>query len=147
MNLGQQSAAGTSIVAVGAVAYTNKHILPSPQSLVYKQFSDGANSCTGMLSPTSAMLCRMVSLTSAVQGGWVVEKMKRNVGGKRYEVRSRGAHLRLLGFLSLPNVPTIEPITAWTTVSSPIASTRYSISHLTGVRRALWANSGEGSAQ
>ena len=54
---------------------------------------------------------------------------------------------RLLGFLSLRNGQTIEPTTAWTAVSSPSRSTGYSFLHLSGVVRALWANSGEGSAQ
>ena len=58
-----------------------------------------------------------------------------------------GAHLPPLGFLSLRNAQTIELTTAWTAVSSPSASTGYSFLHLSGVGRALWANSGEGSAQ
>ena len=56
-----------------------------------------------------------------------------------------GAHH--LGFLSLRNAQTIEPTTAWTEVSSISANTRYSFLHMSGVGRALWANSGEGSAQ
>ena len=66
-------------------------------------------------------------------GGWTA-------GGKR-KVWGR------LGFLSLRNVQTIEPTTAWTAVRSPSASTRYSFLQLCGLGRALWANSGEGSAQ
>ena len=36
-----------------------------------------------------------------------------------------GAHLRLLGFLSLQNAQTIEPTTAWAAIYSFSASTRY----------------------
>ena len=42
---------------------------------------------------------------------------------------------------------TIEPTTAWTAVTSLSARTRYSFLQLSEVGRALWANSGEGSAQ
>ena len=37
---------------------------------------------------------------------------------------------RLLEFLSLRNAQTIQPTTAWTAISSPSASTRYSFLHL-----------------
>ena len=45
----------------------------------------------------------------------------------RYEAR---INYELLGFLSLRNAQTIEPTTAWTTVSSSGGSTRYSFLHL-----------------
>ena len=45
------------------------------------------------------------------------------------------------------NAQKIEPTTAWTTVSSPSANTRYSLSKLSGLGGALCANSMEGSAQ
>ena len=41
----------------------------------------------------------------------------------------------------------LKSTTAWTAVSSPSGSTVYSFLHLSGVGRALWANSSEGSAQ
>ena len=52
-----------------------------------------------------------------------------------------------LGFLSVRNAQTIGPTTAWAADSSPSGSTVYSFLHLSGLGRALWANSGEGSAQ
>ena len=73
---------------------------------------------------------------------------KRKVRVKRYEARSRGrSSPDSLAFSSLRNARTIEPTTAWTAVPSSSASTTYSFLHLNGVRRALWANSCEGSAQ
>ena len=50
-------------------------------------------------------------------------------------------------FLSLRNAQTIEPTTAWTAAFQPTASTRYSFLQLCVLGRALWAYSGEGSAQ
>ena len=58
-----------------------------------------------------------------------------------------GAHLPHLGFLNLRNAQTIEPTTGWTAVSSPSLRTGYTFLHFSGVKRALLANSGEGSAQ
>ena len=54
--------------------------------------------------------------------------------------KPRALIFRLLGFLSLRNAQTIEPTNAWTAVSFPSASTRYSFLHLSGVWRTLWAN-------
>ena len=54
---------------------------------------------------------------------------------------------RHLDFLNLRTAQTIEPTSAKTAVSSLSASTRYLFLHLSGVGRALSANSGEGSAQ
>ena len=70
---------------------------------------------------------------------------KRKVWGIRYRARSRGRSSP--DFLSLRNAQTIGPTTARTAVSSPSGNTGYSFLHLSGVGRALWANSGEGSAQ
>ena len=68
---------------------------------------------------------------------------KRKVGGIRCEARSCGrSSPKLLGFLS----QMIEP-TAWAAVSSLSTSTRYRFLKLSGLGRALWANSGKGSAQ
>ena len=59
---------------------------------------------------------------------------KKESWGKRYEARSRGrTSPESLAFLSLRNAQTIEPTTAWTAVSSPSGSTRYSFSHSSGV--------------
>ena len=58
-----------------------------------------------------------------------------------------GAHIPAWLFEPAKRPNDIEPTTAWTAVSSPSASTRYAFLHLSGVGRALWANSGEGSAQ
>ena len=73
----------------------------------------------------------------------------RKNGGKlgAYAMKRIAAGAHLPTFLSLRNAQTIEPITACTAVSSPSASTGYSFLHLSGVGRALRANSGEGSAQ
>ena len=54
-----------------------------------------------------------------------------------------GAHLPTPGIRNLRNAQTIEPTTAWTAVSFPSGSTMYSFLHLSGVGRALWANSGD----
>ena len=57
-----------------------------------------------------------------------------------------GAHRPTPRLFSLRNAQTIEPTTDWTAVSSLSANTKYSFLHLSGVRRALCANSGKGSA-
>ena len=70
------------------------------------------------------------------------------VGGKsgvRYKARPRALISRLFGFLSLRNAQTIEPTTAWAAVFFLGQATGYTFLHLSGVGRALWANSGEGS--
>ena len=78
----------------------------------------------------------------------VEEREERKVGGVRYEkLLLWGAHLPIFWLLSLQNVQTIEPNTAWTAVSSRSASTMYSFLDSSGLGRALWANSGEDSAQ
>ena len=66
---------------------------------------------------------------------------------KRFAVKrvAAGAHLPTPWLFE--NAQMIEPTTAWTAVSSPSGSTGYSFLHLSGVGCALWANSGEGSAQ
>ena len=50
-------------------------------------------------------------------------------------------------FWAMGNAQKTEPTAAWTVVSSPSASTMYSFLHLSGVGRALWANSGPGFEQ
>ena len=58
-----------------------------------------------------------------------------------------GAHLPTPWLLSLRNAQTLKPTTARTAVSSSSARARYSFLQLSRLGRALWANSGEGSAQ
>ena len=70
-----------------------------------------------------------------------------NLGAYAIKRVAAGAHLPTPWLFSLRNAQTIEPTTALTAVSFPSASTRYSFSHLSGAGRAVWANSGEDSAQ
>ena len=71
----------------------------------------------------------------------------RKLGANTIKCSATGSHLPTFGFLSLQKAQMIEPTTTWTAVSSPSGSTRYLFLHLSGVGRALGANSGEGSAQ
>ena len=75
-----------------------------------------------------------------------VYAMKRVAAGAHLLISFRCLRFRFR-FSSMRNAQTIEPTTVCTVVSSTNASTRYKFVHLSGVRRAIWANSGEDSAQ
>ena len=85
---------------------------------------------------------------SMKRGYWwaICSRKKRKVGANAMKRVAAGAHLPT-SWLFEPAKRPIEPTTAWTAVSSLSVSTRYPVLKLSGVGRALWANSGHGSAQ
>ena len=98
-------------------------------------------------------LCVMRSwLENCASGREFVQVGKEGkLGHTQWSAYLRALISRLLGLWSVRNVQTIEPITDWPAVRNVLttssANTRYSLSHLSGVRRALSSNNSEGATQ
>ena len=88
-----------------------------------------------------------VRSTIAGRTGRMSSGKKGKLGAYAMKRVAASAHLPTPGLFESAKRQTIDPTTVWTAVSSPGGSTGYSFLHLSGVGCALWANSGEGSAQ
>ena len=74
-----------------------------------------------------------------------MEKKEGKLGANAIERVAAGAHLPAPWLFEPAKRP--DDRADWTAVSSPSGSTGYSFLQLSGVGRALWANSGEGWAK
>ena len=79
--------------------------------------------------------------------GTCYEKEGREVGCNTMNRVAAGAHLPTPWLFVSAKRPDDRADYCLAAVSSPSATTEYSFLHLSGLERALWANSDEGSAQ